>query len=178
MADPVSLVGMAASAGGSLISAFGAKQAGSAQAGMYSYQAGIAELNRKIAIQNRNNALDSGELESRKYGLGAAQRSGQITDRMAASGIDIGQGSAQDVRKSQQLVTDIDTQQIRINAGRKAFGYSTEAASDEAQAGMYRSAATNAESAGGIRMAGSLIGGVASVADKWLQGSTLGLGAG
>lgn len=177
MADPVSMVGMAASGAGSIIGAMGARQSGSAQAGMYNYQAGIAALNAKIAKQNRDYALGEGETQARDYGFGAAQRGGQITNRLAASGIDIGQGSAQDVRKSQQLVTNIDSAQIRTNAARKAYGYSVEATQDTAQAGMYRSAASNSEAGGGIRALGSLISGAGSVADKWLQGSSLNLGA-
>lgn len=177
MADPVSLsmVGMAASGGGSILSAFGAQQSGQAQSQMYQYQAGIAQLNSKIALQNRDYALGVGEQEAQKYGMGAAQRQGTIRAGAGASGIDVGSGSKADVQSSQQLVTGIDMATIRNNAARKAYGYTVEATQDTAQAGLYNKAASDASSAGNIKALGSLLSGSASVSDKWLQGSSSGL---
>ena len=176
MADPATL-SMAASAGGSLISAFGANRAGQAQSQAYQYQAGVARLNQQIALQNRDYALGVGETEAKRYGMQATQRMGAIRAGIGASGIDIGSGSKAAVQDSQQLVTGIDLAQIRNNAARKAYGYSVEAQQDETQAGLYEMASSDAAEAGKIKALGSLVSGAGSVADKWYQGESKGLGA-
>jgi len=169
LAGPLSIASMGMSAVSGAINAFGAIQSGAAQSRMYQYQAGVAETNQKIALQNRDYALNAGETEAVRYGMGAAQRGAQIKTGMSASGMDIGSGSKADVQSSQQVVSGMDLGQIRNNAARKAYGYEVEAAQDTAQAGLYTRAASDAESAGGIKALGSLVSGAGSVADKWLQ---------
>lgn len=177
MADPFTLVAVstAATAGGSLLSAFGASRAGEAQSQMYQYQAGISQLKQKIDLQNRDYALAVGETEASRYGMQARQRMGAIRAGEGASGIDVGSGSKAEVQEGQQTVTDIDMAQIRNNAARRAYGFEVEATSDAAEAGLYTRAASDASKAGKIKALGSLISGTASVADKWLQGSSTGL---
>lgn len=176
MADPISLAGLstAASGGGSLLSAYGALKGGQATSEMYQYQAGISQLKQKIDLQNRDYAYATGETEAQKYGYAAQKRMGAIRAGAGASGIDVGSGSKADLQTSQQLVTDIDMAQIRNNAARKAYGFEVEASSDAAQAGLYTKAASDAKEAGKIKALGSLVSGTASVADKWLQGKSVG----
>lgn len=177
MADPFTLAigSTALSAGGSLLGAFGAQQGGQAQGRMLAYQAGVAGLNRKIALQNRDYALATGETEAQRYGMQAAHRMGAIRAGIGASGIDIGSGSKAQVQEGQQLVTGIDLAQIRNNAARKAYGFEVEATQDAAQSGLYTAAAQEAVKAGNIKALGSLVSGAGSVASKWYQGSSAGL---
>lgn len=177
MADPVSLgvMSIGASTGGSLLSAFGASKSGAAQSRAYQYQAGVAELNRKIALQNRDYALATGETEAQRYGMQASQRMGAIRAGIGASGIDIGSGSKAAVQESQQTVSKIDLDQIRNNAARKAYGFEVEASQDAAQTGLYTRAAADAAEAGQIKALGSLVSGAGSVASKWYQGKSVGL---
>ena len=167
-------IGIGATAIGSLVSGVGSIFGGQAQGQMYGYQAGIANLNKQIALQNADYSRAVGEVQAQNYGRGAAQRMGSIRAGEGASGIDIGSGSKADVQTSQQLVSDIDLAQIRDNAARKAYGYETEAVQDTAQASLYSSAAKEAPIAGDIKALGSLVSGTASVADKWLQGTSTG----
>lgn len=182
MVAPAALatISMGASAAGAGISAYGALQSGQAQSQMYQYQAGIAQLNKQIALQNADYAVATGETQARDYGMGAAQKFGAIRAAQGASGIDVGSGSTQDVQKGQKLATSIDLGTIRQNAARVAYGYETGAAQDEAQSRLYGMASKDAESAGRIKALGSLISGAASVSDKWLQMGQYGmkLGAG
>lgn len=180
MADPISLgtLGMAASGGGSLISAFGALSGGQSQSQMYGYQAGMAQLKQKIDLQNRDYAYATGETEAQRYGMQARSRMGAIRAGIGASGIDIGSGSKADIQTSQQTVTDIDMAQIRNNAARRAYGFEIEAANDAAQADLYTKAAADSKQSGLIKALGSLVSGTASVADKWIQGQSSGLWGG
>lgn len=177
MADPISLGGLAAAAsgGGSLLSAFGALSGGQAQSRQLQYQAGVADLNKQIALQNADYAQHTGDIQGQQYGMQAAQRMGAIRAGIGASGIDIGSGSKAAVQDSQRYVTELDTTQIRSNAARKAYGFDVEATQDAAQAGLYSAAASDAQSAGEIKALGSLVSGAGSVASKWYQGSSVGL---
>jgi hypothetical protein len=177
MADPFSLaaIGMAGSAAGSGIGAIGSLMKGQSQSQMYGYQAGIAELNAKIALQNKDYAFATGETEAQKYGAAARYRMGAIRSGEGASGIDIGSGSKAKVQEGQQTVTNIDMAQIRNNAARKAYGFEVEATQDTAQAALYTKAGSDAKTGGEIGALGSLVSGTTSVADKWLQGQSKGL---
>ena len=75
MADPFS-IGIAAV--GSLMSAGGSIMKGMAGSQMYGYQAGIAQLNQKIALQNRDYAYAKGESDAQDYGRQARHRMGAI----------------------------------------------------------------------------------------------------
>jgi len=156
-----------------LLSGFGALSGGQAQSRQLQYQAGVAELNRKIALQNADYAQAVGETDAVRYGMQAAHRMGAIRAGIGASGIDIGSGSKAAVQDSQQFVTTMDLAQIRSNAARKAYGFDVEATQDAAQAGLYTAAAADAKSAGEIKALGSLVSGVGSVADKWYQGNSV-----
>jgi hypothetical protein len=156
-----------------LISAFGALSGGQAQSKQLQYQAGIANLNKQIALQNADYALQEGETQSQQYGMSARAKMGAIRAGIGASGIDIGSGSKAQVQDSAQIVAGIDMAQIRNNAARKAYGFDVEATQDAAQAGLYSSAAADASTAGGIKALGSLVSGTASVADKWYQGNSV-----
>ena len=174
MASPGVLagVGAGAQAGGSLLSYFGAKQEGAAQAGMYQYQAGIAQLNQKIALQNRDYSLATGEQQAAEEGMKQRAIAGKTKAAQGASGIDVGSGSSVDVQTSEAKIAGIDLATIRDNAARKAYGYSVEATQDDAQAGLDKLAAADVTQASKTKMLGSLISGAGGVADKWLQYQT------
>jgi hypothetical protein len=177
MAAPVammSMASMAASAGGSILGASGASRQGEAQAQAYAYQAGVAEMRKKIALQNRDYSLATGETEAQSFGLRARNTMGKIEAAQAASGMDVGSGSTVEVRKGQQKVTDLDMAQIRNNAARKAYGYMVDAETEGAQAEMYRTAESNTRDAIPYNVASSLLSGATSVSSKWLQGNQAG----
>lgn len=165
----VAQAGMGAGVGGTLLSAFGALTSGNAQASQYSYQAGIAQMQKKVALQNRDYVLAAGETEAAQYGLKTKNIAGKIVAGQGASGIDIGGASSVAVRQGQQLITDMDMAQIRNNTARKAYGYTVEAATDQAQSDMYSAAASNVKKAIPFNIAASLLSGTSSVASKWLQ---------
>lgn len=179
MADPVTLatVSMGASAAGGLTSAFGGYESGQAASQMYGYQSAVAQLNSKIALQNRDYALATGEQQAQSYGTGAAQRFGAIRAAQGASGVDVGSGSSLDVQAGQRRATAIDLNTIRTNAARVAYGYEVQSTQDKAQSQLYDMASSDAAKAGGIKALGSLISGAGSVSDKWLQMGQYGLGA-
>lgn len=168
-------LGIGASIFGSLLGAAGTEQAGKAQSQQLTYQAGIATLNSQIASQNANYASEQGELTAEKVGLQDRQRAGQIVAAQGSSGLDVNSGSAKSVQESQHTVSTMDLDTIRMNAAKTAYDYETQAVTFKSQAGMDIAASQNVAKATKLNVASSLVGGAGSVAQKWLQGSQMGL---
>lgn len=179
MADPVTigLVGVSAASalGGGLLAARGAQQKGSADASLYNYQAGIADLNKKISAQNADYSRWTGEVSAQEAGMKARYAIGETKAAQGASNLDVNTGSQAAVRDSEHQIAAQDQQTIRANAARKAFGYETEEAQYDSQGQIYRGAAKQAKTAGNILALGSLIGTAGSVSSKWLAAKQTGL---
>ncbi len=175
--DPATLAvtSMAASGGGSLLSAFGNLAQGKAQSQMYQYQAGVAQFNQKIAKQNEDYALAVWEQEAGRYGMKARQQIGTTRAIKGASNLDVNSGSAAETVASERTVAGMDMATIRQNAARTAYGYKVEGVKYGAEAGMYQSAASNVSKASKLAAFGSLLSGVTSVSSKWLQASQSGI---
>ena len=174
MADPATLamVGMGASAGGSLLQAFGAVSGGDAAASMYSYKAGVAQLNAKIAKQNADYSRATGEVEAQQSGMQTRYQIGQTKVAQASSNLDVNTGSAEAVRESEAEVGQENEAIIRSNAARRAYGYEVEAVKDESESQLDTMAASQSKQAGYLSGLGSIISGTASVSSKWLQYSS------
>lgn len=168
-------IGMAATAGGSVLSAFGSIASGFANRDMNRYQASVARLNQQIAKQNAEFASQTGKYQNLEYGLKAGERMGQIKTAQAASGFDVNSGSAKQVRASQQNLDQLSMATIRSNAAKTAYNYETQASIAGSQASAYDAAGSNAATAGFINAGSSILGGVSSVSSEWLQGQRTGL---
>lgn len=178
MADPVSLstIGLGTSAAGGAFSALGNIFSGNSQKQMYDYQSQVALINANIDKQNAEWELNKGELEATQKGMQAGQQFGQIVAGQGASNLDVNSGSNRLVQQSQQKLTQMDLSTIRANAAKNAYDYTVKSVQDTNQAAIYTQAGKNAQTAGYIGAASSIIGSAGSVASKWIQGSTAGIG--
>lgn len=179
MADPSTLassVGGSSGVGGPLLKmGFGVLSSlgeAKSKANMYLYQAGLAKINADIAKQNAEYERNVGEVEAQHSGLQTKAAIGQTRAIQGASGVDVNSGSAARVQSSEREIGWNNQQVIRANAARRAYGYEVEAMSDTAQAQMATAAAKDAKRAGVIGAIGTIIGGAASVSDKWAQYSS------
>ena len=177
MTSPTTIgeVGLGSTAAGSALSAFGAYDTGTANSRMYGYQAQVAQINSKIALQNADYARMQGEQQAVIAGRRGAQQLGGIRAAEGASGLDVNSGSAKDVQTSQKGTTALDLTQIRSNAAKVAYDYDVQSTQDISQAGLYDMASSNAKTAGEIGALSSIVGGAGSVSSKWLQGQQEGL---
>lgn len=183
------VVGIGATAIGTGISVYGAERKGKAdqaqalyQAQQAQYQAAIADMNRKIALQNADYDIAAGETKAQQSGMQTRAQIGEAKVTQAASGLDVNTGSAVDVRESIADIGAENTGIVRANAARAAYGEQVNAANATAQSTLYTNAASgdivagnNAREAGDIGALSSLIGGAASVATKWSAASTAGV---
>jgi len=174
MADPISLtaiavtsmVGSALSAG---VGALGAAYQGAAASNMYKYQAGVAQVNKQIAEQNAQYERQLGEQQAERAGMEAAQKTASVTAGAAASGLDIGSGSKSQVIASTEKLGKYSEDVQRNVAERKAYAYEVQGVQEQAQAGLDEMAARTSRTAAMYGETGSILGGVTSVSDKWLQ---------
>lgn len=174
-APVVAGLGIASSIGGGLLGAFSSMQQGRAQSRMYQYQAGVASANQQIARQNADYERRVGDVQAQQSGLKTRSEIGSAKAIQAGSGLDINSGSAAQVRESMTQIGKQNADVIRANTARRAYGYEMKGMEQEAQGTLYRSASSNARSAGKIGAISSILGGATSVSSKWLQGRSVGL---
>lgn len=161
-------IGAVAGAAGSVLGGF-------SKAGMYNYQAGIAEINSRIEKQNADYSYNTGEIQAQEAGMKTAAQVGQTMTRQAAGNIVVGAGSSADVVASEQKLGALDRSLIFRDAAHAAYGHIVQSDIDKAQAGAYKSAATASIIGGILGGIGSLASGASSVASKWYQGESTGV---
>jgi len=166
---------MVGSVGSSIIGGIGQQQQYSAQANAARYQAQVAENNRLIAEQNRRYASAAGASNAQIRDFTTRATLGRATAAQAASGVDVTQGSPVEVRDSLRQMGRLQTLEEVQEAALKGYGYQTQAAGFGAEAGLQRAKASSAEAAGSTAMIGSILGGAASVGDKWLRYKNVGI---
>jgi hypothetical protein len=175
MAAAMGVIGIGASLAGGILGAEGAKQSAAATQQMYNYQAGVAQINSKIDLQNADFARNQGEVQATQFGLKERQQEGAIKVAQSASNLDVNSGSAIDVQTSQRKLGQMDLTQIRSNAAKTAYDFDVKSTMDLNQSTLDITAGTNAIAAGNIQAMSSIIGSVGSVSSKWMQGSQAGM---
>lgn len=159
---------------GAGIKAQGALQEGQAKLEQNQFQAGIAQKNKQIALQNADYSRKVGEVDAQTSGLKTAQVLGQQKASQGGSGLDVNFGSAVQVRDSTHEIGWHDQQVIRSDSARRAYAFEQEASTQEIQSQMYTRAGANAVQAGNINAASSILGGITSVTDKFAKAAMMG----
>lgn len=168
-------VGIAAAGAGGILGAFSALGKGEADSARFNYQAGIAETNKRIALQNADYQRKTGENQAQQSGLKTRQDVAHAKVAQAASGINVNTGTAAALRTSVEDRGKYDQDIIRANASRRAFGYDVKAWESGEQANVFKTSASNSKTAGVLGAISSIIGGASSVSSKWSQASQAGL---
>jgi uncharacterized phage infection (PIP) family protein YhgE len=163
---------------GGLTSAVGSLFKGSADSAMYKYKAGIAQVNQQIEAQNAAYEETTGGVKAYTQGLKEAARMGGIRAAQGAGNLDVNRGSAVDVRRSQEMIGELDQKTIRENASHLAYGAEVRGAAYGAEAGLDTMAAGTSLTAGEITAASSLLSSAGSVSSKWLDATRVGMLAG
>jgi hypothetical protein len=95
------------------------KKASDSQAALADYNASVAELQAKDAVER--GAEEEARFRSQVRGAVGSQRAG-----FAASNVDVGFGSAVDVQADAAYLGELDALTIKNNATREAWGYQVE----------------------------------------------------
>jgi hypothetical protein len=166
VAAAVAAIAVVGSATMSGISA--ATQADAAQKAA-TFNAQVASNNANIDAQNRSSSLQQGELEAQNAMRKQASMTGDQRAQMSANGIDITQGSAQDMLASTKFLGGIDVNTIQSNAARQAWGYSVQGMNDQNASTMetWKSNSINPAAIGAMTAGGSLLSSVGSAASSY-----------
>ena len=175
MAGPMAFVSMGGQVAQGFLGYKAAKAEGAAQSSMYLYQAAVAQMNVQVAKQNADYARAVGEVQAQQQGFKTRGQIGSARAIQGASGLDVNRGSAVRVRESIADIGAHDTEIIRNNAARKAYGHEVEAANATAQGKIYEASASNAITASKYKAYSSLIGAATGVAGKFQSASQSGM---
>ena len=143
-----------------------AENAAQAERNAAEYNAQIANNNAIIASQQRSTTLQQGDVEAQKSMRDQAQMIGAQRAQMAANGIDLTQGSAQDILASTKFLGGIDVNTIQSNAARQAWGYEVQGMNDKNAATMetWKANSINPGQIGAMAAGQSILSSVSSYA--------------
>lgn len=158
MCEPVTLALMAA---GTAMSAYGQYQQGKSANDAAKYNAKMAEYGAQDA--QRRGEEEASAIQRKAASLKSAQRAG-----MAAKGLDIGYGTAQDLQDQTDFFGQMDASTARYNAASQAWNY-------RAQGQLARAEGKAAKYQGMLGATGTLLSGAARVSSKWPTKTTPGV---
>lgn len=145
------------------LAAGGAQAFGSFEEGQYSSQ--VAENNATIERQNADYARQAGQEQAAITSMKGASQLAKVKTGIAANNVDVNSGSASQVIAGERMTNELNTETVLNNADLTAYGYTTQAQNEEAQAGQ--------DEAGGILgAAGDLLSNASSVGLKWYTPAT------
>ena len=146
-----------------------AKNAAQAERSAAEYNAQVANNNATIANQQRSTTLQQGEVEAQKSMRDQAQMIGAQRAQMAANGIDLTQGSAQDILASTKFLGGIDVNTIQSNAARQAWGYEVQGMNDKNAATMetWKANSINPSQIGAMAAGSSLLSSIGGAASSY-----------
>lgn len=100
------------------------------------HQADIARVNANLANFAKTSARHAGDHAIAQYSLRAGNQKASAQAALAANGVVLGEGSAQELMDSADLMRHIDIDTLKQNALNEAFGHETQMLNQLAQAGM------------------------------------------
>lgn len=148
------------------VSVAGGLQAADAAKASARYQGKLGDVNAINADRAARDALERGELDAVKHGREMAQLRARQQTAFAASGIELGFGSPQDVAADTDLLGNEDNARIFENAGREADSYRISASNYRAGAAGDRAEAKNIGTAAIINAGSTLLNGASQFGDR------------
>lgn len=146
------------------INAFGSMSVAKHNNAIAQSQANIARLNAQMMERQAQGALRSAEKAIVTKTMQAGQLKSAQRARLAANGIAVGVGSAAELQASTDIVKEIDSNQIKSNAVRDAWGYRMKAVGFEGDALMAQASKQNPLGVFGS----TLLSGASQVANNYM----------
>lgn len=158
MCDPVTLT-LATTA----VVAGGQIYQGAAQKSAAKYDARVANQNRQLELQARNDAAERGVEQQKQHWRRVSQQYGQQRAMQAASGLDISFGSPADLLSDVQELGAEDSKTIAANTAKEIKGYEINAANYVMQGRAAKSRGKAAMTGAVINAFGTVLGGATQV---------------
>lgn len=177
MSGGIAAAGLALSVIGTGAGVMGQLQQASAAKASANYQSEVAAGNQQIATQNAAYTAAEGEAQAGQQQQKVRAQEGAILAGQASSGVDVNSPTDTGVRASKAELGMQDTQTIRSNAARQAYGYQVEATGYGNQASAETATGQNAQTGGEIGAGASLLSGAGSESTNYANaiGSASGL---
>lgn len=156
-----------ASAASAAVTGYSAYEQGQAQESMQRYQAAVATNNKILADQYAEQSILKGQRLEESKRMETAHREGAIRAAAGAGGLILDEGSPLRLQEDTARLGELDAQTIRDNAARESYGFHVQGMSYAAQAQLDEMGAQNASQAGALGAWSSIIGGAATVSDRW-----------
>jgi hypothetical protein len=174
-ATPATSTGASGGLGwGSILSSFGggfaamgAYNQATAQQAALTAQVQVDQNNATIAGWQAEDAIGRGEKAATNVMRKGAQVKGSQRAAMAANGVDLSVGSAQQVLTDTEYFTKVDAAQVENNATREAWGYNMQR--DQYQQRAQASNAAAKQVSPWLAAGTSLLTSATSVASRWYQ---------
>ncbi|BCB27057.1 phage protein [Sulfurimicrobium lacus] len=151
--------------GGAATSAVGSYYGAKSQVSSMQFQAGMADINTRIAELGAQQELYKGQQQTGTLTMKAGQIKSSQRAAMAANGIDLGEGNAAEVQASTDIMKEVDKNTIEANAVRSAWGYRTQGVNYQNDALVKRAGADSISPFASA--ATSLLGSASGVAGSW-----------
>lgn len=161
------LTGSIIGTAGALMSGVSAYQSAQASAKASDYQANIYGQNYAIAQSNAIMERQGGIDESRRIKLQTASNIASQKVAMAASGVDINDGSALDLMDSTKYYGEMDALTTYKNANSRALAYEAEAENYLTQSKMSSSIAENHRKTSLLSGLGNSLTGYGKISSHW-----------
>jgi hypothetical protein len=171
----LAMISAAASVIGTGVSAVGQVQAGKAAQAAGDYNAAVARNNQIVAEQQAADAQRRGEVAETEQRRKVRMLTGTQRAALAASGVQLDQGTALDILGDTAAMGELDALTIRNNAEREAYGYRVQGVNFGAEAGLQTMRGQSAMTSGLIGAGGTVLSGAGNVTDRWLTYNKLGI---
>lgn len=136
-------------------SAYGASQQADASKKAANYQAQVNRNNAILAGQQRSAAIQQGEVDAQTAMRQQAQTLSAQRAALASNGVDLTEGSSQDLLATTKFLGAADVNTIQSNAARQAWGYDVQGMNASASGQLDKWKADNINPAGIGAMAGT-----------------------
>lgn len=161
-------VGIGTSLASGAIGALGSVRSAEAQGEAEKYQAQVDLNNQKLAGYYANTAAAKGASDLSQQQQKSKQQMDLIRASQAASGVDVGSGSSQDVRNSQEILNNLDALTIMSNTAQQYYGYEVGGVSAGNQAGLEQLGASQTGAEAAIGATSSVLSGASGAANQYL----------
>ncbi|MEC5161722.1 MULTISPECIES: virion core protein, T7 gp14 family [unclassified Janthinobacterium] len=158
-------MGLAITAAGAISSAGAAYGQAQNQRSSLEYQASVAQSNAAFAEASASDAVRSGQTAEENHALKTGALFGAQRAQLAANGVDLGSGSANEILTTTKFMSERDALQIHDNAMMQAWGYRTQASSYVVDAQRAEGAADTISP--WMAAGTSLLTGASNVASQW-----------
>jgi hypothetical protein len=160
MCDPISIGLTVASAAATMAGQYVQGQAAYTQA---KYEQSAARANEALANEQAKQQIDQTKTAAARRYREAGQLEGNQRAAMAANGIDLGFGSAAQVKSDSHMIAREDVGEIYKEGFNRTQGYLTDAYNYRLKGAAAKSAASSAGLATGVGMLGTALGAASQI---------------